>query len=270
MTLATQDDIVDAEIVEEPHVNQQDFTEAEAREHTDGLRMSLQMVWNEITEAYVRGAHRALGYDSWDDYCRAEFGSSRLSLPREERAEAVRSLRESGLSLRAISSATGADVKTVRSDLAGVGISHTSTLGADGKIYEYSVPGDQLLSFSKSKPGEEGPTIAEALGIDMSSRFENPGPPFEFGGDEDQPIVTPTGHAVGSGEDEYTDAANGIRNDVQARTNMLLDYVEAVGKNLPGDNLPDYANDHVIQALKNNMEDIQNAFEWTLSQIKRN
>lgn len=92
---------------------------------------------------------------------------------------------------------------------------------------------------------------------------------IEFGDDQGKPIVTPNGHTIRSGENEYTDAANGIRNDVQARTNMLLDYLGAVGKNLPGDNLPDYANDHVIQALKNNMEDIQNAFEWTLKQIER-
>lgn len=102
------------------------------------------------------------------------------------------------------------------------------------------------------------------------SALENPDASFEFGDDQVKPIVTPSGHTIRSGENEYTDAANGIRNDVQARTNMLLDYLGAVGKNLPGDCLPDYANDHVIQALKNNMEDVQNAFEWTLSQIKRN
>lgn len=49
--------------------------------------------------------------------CTREFGTSRLRLPREERAEVVASLRESGLSQRAIASATGLSQDTVRRDL---------------------------------------------------------------------------------------------------------------------------------------------------------
>lgn len=67
--------------------------------------------------AYTRRAWSALGYNSWDDYCVREFGAARLRLPREERAEIVSSLRESGLSIRAIASATGAAYDTVRKDV---------------------------------------------------------------------------------------------------------------------------------------------------------
>lgn len=59
-------------------------------------------------------------YQSWDDYCTREFGTTRLRLPREERAEVVASLRESGLSIRAIASATNEPVMTVQNELARV------------------------------------------------------------------------------------------------------------------------------------------------------
>jgi len=65
-----------------------------------------------------------------------EFGTSRLRLPREERQEVVASLRESGLSTRAIASATGIADQTVRADLAQVReITQASVTGTDGKTY---------------------------------------------------------------------------------------------------------------------------------------
>lgn len=100
----------------------------EARELTDRIKVALGMTWEAIKDAYHGRAWSALGYSTWDDYCSAEFGSSRLRLPREERQEVVASLRESGLSVRAIAAATGNDTRTVQSDLrSGVGNSHTSS-----------------------------------------------------------------------------------------------------------------------------------------------
>ncbi len=48
---------------------------------------------------------------------RQSWDASRIRLPREERAEVVSSLRESGLSLRAIAAATGLNHQTVANDL---------------------------------------------------------------------------------------------------------------------------------------------------------
>ena len=124
-----REEVVDAEIVED------DLTSSQARELTDRIRVTLDGLWDLVIEAFHGRAHAALGYPSWDAYCNAEFGSNRIKLPREERQETVRSLREAGLSLRAIQSATRADVKTIRRDLEGVGISHTSSVGTDGKTY---------------------------------------------------------------------------------------------------------------------------------------
>ncbi|MGY4650481.1 hypothetical protein [Mycobacterium sp. URHB0021] len=79
----------------------------EARRLTDRINADVEAVWELITQAYIERAWSALGYSSWDSYCTREFDTSRLRLPREERAEVVASLRESGLSLRAIAAATG-------------------------------------------------------------------------------------------------------------------------------------------------------------------
>lgn len=59
---------------------------------------------------------------------------------REERQEVVASLRENGLSVRAISAATGVSDKTVMKDLRQVSESTTPVLGADGKTYTTTRP----------------------------------------------------------------------------------------------------------------------------------
>lgn len=89
----------------------------DARELTDRIKVGVGAVWELVKTAYQGGAHRALGYASWDDYCTREFGTSRIRLPKEERQEVVASLRESGLSTRAIAAATGVNRETVMRDL---------------------------------------------------------------------------------------------------------------------------------------------------------
>ena len=89
----------------------------EARDLTDQIKVAVESTWHLIKRAYETRAWAALGYASWDDYCTREFGAQRLKLPREERQEVVASLRESGLSTRAIASATGTSDHTVRQDL---------------------------------------------------------------------------------------------------------------------------------------------------------
>lgn len=89
----------------------------DARQITDQIKVGVEAVWQLITRAYRERAWSALGYASWDDYCTREFGASRLRLPREERAEVVSSLRDSGLSIRAIAAATGDSIGTVHEAL---------------------------------------------------------------------------------------------------------------------------------------------------------
>lgn len=111
-----------------------DLTVHDARVLTARIRESVAGVWDLIVEAYTSRAWTSLGYDSWDDYTRTEFDGVRIALPREDRREVVGSLRDAGLSTRAIASAIGVDDKTVRNDLAGAEYS-APVIGADGKQY---------------------------------------------------------------------------------------------------------------------------------------
>jgi hypothetical protein len=93
------------------------ITPEHARTLTDRIKVAVEGTWHLITEAYRSRAWAALGYTSWDDYCTREFGTSRLRLPREERSEVVASMRELGMSNRAIASAAGISEPTVRREL---------------------------------------------------------------------------------------------------------------------------------------------------------
>ena len=88
-----------------------------ARDLTEQIATGVGVVWQLVKQAYNGRAWVALGYRSWDEYANAEFGTTHIRLPREERAEVVASLRDAGLSIRAIASATGSSVGTVASDI---------------------------------------------------------------------------------------------------------------------------------------------------------
>jgi protein gp37 len=121
-----------------------------ARRLTDRIKVAVEGTWLLIEEAYLTRAWTALGYGSWDDYCGREFGTSRLRLPREDRPQVVTSLRQAGLSLRAIAAATQQSPRQVQRDLSTVasppenatvetesnGQSHSGT-GLDGKVRVY-------------------------------------------------------------------------------------------------------------------------------------
>lgn len=91
--------------------------EASARELTNRIRATGNDLWELVVAAYQGQAWRALGYRDWDSYCAKEFGELRLKLPKLERREVMQSLRDHGLSLRAVGSATGYDARTVARDL---------------------------------------------------------------------------------------------------------------------------------------------------------
>lgn len=91
-----------------------EVTAEQARSLTDRIKVAVEGTWHLITEAYTTRAYTALGYANWDDYCIREFGTSRLPIPREERPERVASLRDAGLSIRAIENLTGHSKDTIR------------------------------------------------------------------------------------------------------------------------------------------------------------
>jgi len=131
-----------------------------AREVTDRIKVGVEAVWHLIAQAYEGRAWAALGYSSWDDYCTREFGTSRLRLPREERQEVVASLRESGLSTRAIAAATGYNDKTVRNDLAaGAENSAPGDEVEDAEIVDDEPPAPQPVTGTDGKRYQPKPAV---------------------------------------------------------------------------------------------------------------
>jgi transposase-like protein len=117
-------------------------THEEARALTDRIKIAVEGTWQLIREAYTSRTWAVLGYDAWDAYCTAEFGETRLRLPREERQEVVASLRESGMSYPAISAATGLSVGTAHATVQAFKTESlpSRTQGTDGKSYASREP----------------------------------------------------------------------------------------------------------------------------------
>lgn len=84
-----------------------------ARNLTNEIRRALEFTWDLVIQAYQGRAWLALGYKTWNDYCVKEFGNQHIAIPREDRDEVIGSLRSAGLSVRAISDATGLGRGTV-------------------------------------------------------------------------------------------------------------------------------------------------------------
>lgn len=70
-----------------------------------------------VVRAFEGRVWVSMGHKGWDEYLDAELGGAPLSLPREKRKEAVKSLHDRGLSTRAIAAATGVDQKTAHNDI---------------------------------------------------------------------------------------------------------------------------------------------------------
>ena len=117
-----------------------ELSASQARELTDRIKVGVEAIWELVKQAFQSRAWAALGYDSWDDYCTREFGTSRIRLPREERQEVVASMREIGMSTRAIASATGVNQSTISRGLsrdanASPESEPAPVVGTDGKTY---------------------------------------------------------------------------------------------------------------------------------------
>lgn len=106
----------------------------EARKLTDRIRESASTYWADIAVAYKAHAWLSLGYGCWDEYCTGEFDDIAVPLPKEGLPAVVRSLRESGLSVRAISSVTGQSKSAVSRQVSQSG-TPAQVQGSDGKQY---------------------------------------------------------------------------------------------------------------------------------------
>lgn len=122
-------------------LSQHSYTAEEARELTDQIRAGMESVYHLIRSAYRGRAWQALGYATWDEYVTREFGNLHLRPPLEERQQVVVSLREVGMSTRAIATSTQMSQSTVARELRAAGESNDSPVesapvhGVDGKTY---------------------------------------------------------------------------------------------------------------------------------------
>ncbi len=138
------------------------ITKKQARDLTECIKVAAALTWDLIVKAYNERAWSALGYGSWDDYCDAELSGTRLRLPREERSEVVSSLRDSGMSLRAIQSATGVSRPTIIKDLADAQVVNSLPPEAPGGVTD-STPGQTdrvAAALERARQGTAPATIA--------------------------------------------------------------------------------------------------------------
>ena len=113
-----------------------------ARDLTDQIKTGMESVYHLIRAAYRGRAWQALGFGSWDEYVTREFGNLHLRPPLEYRQDVVLSLRDAGMSTRAIASATQLSKDTVRRELnAATGanapvVDGIPVVGMNGKTYQ--------------------------------------------------------------------------------------------------------------------------------------
>lgn len=96
-----------------------------ARGVTDRIRSAAVTAFDALAEvdgavqaAYDGHAWVALGYESWEAYCAAEFSQTRMWATVEERHARTLALREGGMSVRAIAAVLGVAKTTVQRDVA--------------------------------------------------------------------------------------------------------------------------------------------------------
>lgn len=158
----------------------------EARTRADRIRAGLDSVHytrNDIIDAYQARDWETLGYDSWASYVEAEFvGATRLRLPREDRRELVSTLRNAGLSTRAIASATGASKGTVDNDIKAGAQNWAPDDGSDSRA-QSATPGERAFPPVTGLDGKSYAASKPAV-TDLIS----PGDVAELNGDASEPI----------------------------------------------------------------------------------
>ena len=149
-----------------------------ARLRVDRIKVGVEAVWHLIAESYQARDWEALGYTSWDDMCTREFGTSRLRLPREERQEVVASLREQGLSIRAIAAVTGDHYSTVSRELSAVAdATPERVLVAIAESEEaYAAEIAEEATQTVDAPVHIAPEPAKVIGIDGKTYTPSPKP----------------------------------------------------------------------------------------------
>lgn len=154
------------------------LSSSDARSLTDKIRAGLEGMYQLVIEAYHGRVWVSLGYGSWDEYIRREFGNLPLRPPLEDREEVIQSLRHSGLSNRAIAAVTDLGETSVRRSLARSGAPNgaperqkSRVIGQDGRGYR-SVENSPERAVRVQQLREKGKSIrdiASETGLSVGS-----------------------------------------------------------------------------------------------------
>jgi hypothetical protein len=142
-----------------------------ARQRVDRIKTLVGAAREDIIESYRERDWIALGYDSWDALCSAEFGTV-LRLSIEDRQQAAAQMAGAGMSTRAIGSALGVDQATVSRDLAAgdANASPAPTTGLDGKTYPPRPPKAEDTAPRDPAPDESSQRLRDYIESDPDVR----------------------------------------------------------------------------------------------------
>lgn len=125
------------------------------------IRVMDAELWEKMMDLYEGRAWIALGFSSWGELCDTEFKANNFRIPREDRREVVMSMRERGMSTRAIAAATGNDRKTIMSDVRELGSEVVQNgppapvTGTDGKTYTRQERLEPSAATNETTHGQE-------------------------------------------------------------------------------------------------------------------
>ncbi len=128
---------------------------SEARSRARRIRDHMEEVWPLVIEAYQKRDWEALGYDSWEAYCREEIGRP-IRLTTSERKQIHSEMADTGMSTRAIATVTGVTQRTVSNDLSGEkNFSPAPVTGLDGKTYTRPERDIEQTADNRQEPADE-------------------------------------------------------------------------------------------------------------------
>lgn len=229
MTLATQDEIVDAEIV----LNDEQAEEFDLRfQYALGGYAEARQELIECVQC-VRGSNVAerLGFKSRGDYIADRVANLNVKWAVDDRRSLVELMaydKDGGMSTRQIGSALGVSHPTVMKDMKSTG---------------------NNLPVERKVESSDGKTRTYTTNTDWP---EVPEPEPERG----------------NGENRHTDIINGTRNDLNLIAGNYTRYVKAIGKEVPRENLPQRGNEYIIQYLKESLAEITAATEAAISKLE--
>lgn len=149
------------------------LNEADARELTEQIAEGLADVHSLIVQAWEGRAWESLGYQTWDAWIDVSFRGLQLRPPREQRSEVVQSMREAGMSVRAISQATDLGYGTVRraaetGEPNGSPAEGPAVVGLDGK--SYTAPQQKAHNEDDAAEADFGSLSLADLGVPSVDR----------------------------------------------------------------------------------------------------